>query len=373
VPESAMEGTGSEAILIDNLDRIAEVFGPTVAVSQSGSVEEYESVIVATAVDHDVDALLLALVPTETMPLHELGRLADRINRSVDKPVVVVGLYDRSSVEVENLPFYPFPEEAARALSRSAGYGEWRRSVTDVVASADDGSWITELLAGSSSRRLTIADAELAAVVEHLGIPLADYAVGSSIKALEVGARRIGYPVVLKLLNGSFSVGESGGAAIDLHDRRSLRAAYARMSEQWGSALDEAAVQRHVPHQVLARLDVDVDDDLGASLSLGLGGIGFDALDPVDRTFLPTSGGRVLEMIEEFGENLGPDALTEAAEADLAALVETVAALATSHQEVRTLSLNPILIGPDGAVPVNMVLELAEIGPDPLGQVRRLS
>ena len=188
IPSSASmaaRAAGIDAVLIDDLDQLSEIFGPTVAVSQGGSVADYERVIVASAVDQDVDALVLALLPTDAIPLEALGRLSDRVNRSVDKPVVVVGLYDRSGVDVENLPFYTFPEEAARALSRSATYGEWRQSIVDVVSSTEDSLWMAELLTQGITRRLTLVDGEIPMVAERMGIPLIPFELATTSKQAE--------------------------------------------------------------------------------------------------------------------------------------------------------------------------------------------
>ena len=371
VPTSAVRSVLGESILIDDLDQVSEVFGLTVAVSRAGTVGDYERMIVATGVDEQVDAVILALVPTDDIPLVELERLADRVNRSVDKPFMVVGLYDRSGVDIERLPFFTFPEEAARTLARSAAYGRWRSSGVEAVA-ADRSDLVDSVLGPADSRRLGLASDELPTLLAELGLPMAPFAPGRDLDGLRGAAEVIGYPVVLKIDGLSNAVGVTGGTAIDLHDGVELEAAYDRMAAVWGSDIDRAVVQKMVSHSVMARLVLSRDPALGPSLSIGFGGSGYDTVEPLDRTFLPTTDERLDDLLAAHRGRIDPERLTDEAGEELRQLAAAVADVGTSYGGVERLVLDPILIGPDGVIPVDIEIVLARVSSDPLDEVRHL-
>ncbi len=375
VPAGAVESAPSASILIDDLDQVSEVFGLTVAMSRTGTVGDYERVIVATGVDEQVDAVILALVPTEDIPLVELERLADRVNRSVDKPFMVVGLYDRSGVDIERLPFFTFPEEAARTLARSAAYGRWRSTGADAVVSdrSDQAlAYVDSVLGPARSRRLGLAGDDTPGLLADFGLPMAPFAPGQDLDELRRAAEVIGYPVVLKIDGLSDAVGVTGGTAVDLHDGGELESAYNRLADVWGFDIDRALVQKMVPHSLMARLVLARDPALGPSLSIGVGGSGYDTVEPMDRTFLPTTEQRLDDLISAYRSRIHSDLLTEAAEAGLRQLATAVADVGMMHTGVERLVLDPILIGSEGAIPADIEIHLARVPSDPLDEVRHL-
>lgn len=375
VPTGAVRSAPGDSILIDDLDRVSEIFGPAVAMSRSGTIDGYERVIVTTGVDEQVDAVILALVPTDDVPLAELERLADRVNRSVDKPFMVVGLYDRSGVDIERLPFFTFPEEAARTLARSAAYGRWRSSGVDafVADRSDDArAYVDSVLGSAASRRLGLAGDDSPRLLADLGVSMAPFASGRGVDELCRAADVIGFPVVLKIDGRSNAVGVSGGTALDLHDHTQLEAAYNRMAEAWGSEIDRAVVQKMVPHSVMARLVLSRDPELGPSLSIGFGGSGYDTVEPLERTFLPSTDQRLDDLVAEYRRYVDPSELSNRAADELRQLAESVAEVGTSDIGVERLVLDPILIGSEGVVPVDVEMILTRVAADPLDDVRHL-
>ncbi len=370
VPAAARSGAGG-SILIDDLDRVSEVFGLTVAVSQSGTVEDYERIVVASGVDEGVDAMILALVPTAEIGMAELERLADRVNRSVDKPITVVGLYDRSGVDIQRLPFFTFPEEAARSLARSLAYGRWRETGVE-EETAERSDLVDSLLAATDWRRLGLVEEETSALLADFGLPMAPYVAASGLDELLTAAAVIGYPVVLKIDGLSDSIGVSGGTAVDLHDGADLAAAYHRMSEVWGRFMDRALVQQMVPHGVMARLVLERDPVLGPSLAVGFGGSGYDTTEPLDRTFLPTTGQRLNDLVAAYRRRVDERQFSASAADELRELAATMADVGMAQTSVDRLVLDPILVGVDGVVPVDVEIHLARVDADPLEEVRRL-
>jgi acyl-CoA synthetase (NDP forming) len=104
-------------------------------------------------------------------------------------------------------------------------------------------------------------------------------------------ARRIGYPVALKVQAAALShKTEAGGVLLDLTDEAALRAAWAMMQKNTERAAaglipDGGLVEKMSPRGLELMIGAKRDPDWGAVLLVGLGGIWVEALGDVQ--FLP--------------------------------------------------------------------------------------
>ena len=103
-----------------------------------------------------------------------------------------------------------------------------------------------------------------------------------------------------------------------------------------------------VPHSVMARLVLARDPVLGPSVAIGFGGYGYETVEPLDRTFLPTTEQRLNDLVSAYRSRVDSSRLSAEAAEELLELVTAVADVGNSHIGVERLVLDPILIGPDG-------------------------
>ncbi len=368
-PTSVAGLDGDSSVLVGNLD--------TVSLMPSGEPADYERVVVAAGVSDEVDVLLIALAATTYLPRAELRGLLDRINRSIDKPVAAIGLVDTDQLVVDGLPIFAFPEEAARALGRYARYGCWlaARDGSGSIGLQQPGEepeLIAGLLSDVDERTLDLSDPELPDLLDALGLPVRPFGAAKGPQEAAAVAERLGYPVVVKATSlESRSVGEQGGAAIDLHDEASVVAAYERMSDALGPAMERTIVQRMVPANGSVRLELTQDAALGAMVTIGLGGSALQSVEPAARRFVPFDRSMAEEMVEAFaGEHInGLD--DEAAEA-LVGLALDLGELARRSRQLVRVTLNPIMLAGTDTVPVDITVSLRRREQDSLSQVRHL-
>ncbi len=381
VPASVADAARDDSVLIGDLDSIS--------LRPSGVAEDYERIVVAAAVSDEVDQVLLALTPTVYLDPPSLAGLLDRINRAIDKPVVAVSLVGAETLAVEGLPLFPFPEGAARALGRHARYGQWRsarveRSGRPKPVLAADGTGarsgsdldrlIDRLLAGRDETTLTMTSPDLPPLVEALGLPLAPWGATDGVDGAVELAEQLGYPVVLKAANlGQRSVGESGGTAIDLHDRQDLEAAHRRMSEQLGMAMRTVIVQRMVPADQVIRFELLQDPAFGAMVAIGPGGGARSADGSVAaRRFLPLDGDEARGLVRSATGRLPTGSFGPETERAMVDLVEVLARAAGAGDRVVRITLNPTLLAGAQAVASDVEIVLRRRDLDPLVGLRHI-
>jgi hypothetical protein len=201
-------------------------------------------------------------------------------------------------------------------------------------------------------------------------VPVAPWRVGRSLPELLGGAAELGYPVVLKVdSEARRTVGEAGGAAIDLHDDAQLEAAYNRMLAARGEAMLPAVVQAMVDAAAMVRVELIQDPDLGSFVRVGLGGAAGANLAPLAQRFLPLTDADVSFLVDVLAAAL---TVRAASVEPVGGLIARLGLLGAAIPELSLLCLDPILISSDGAVTVDVVITLRPLADDPLAGVRRL-
>ncbi|MEZ5409107.1 MAG: GNAT family N-acetyltransferase [Acidimicrobiales bacterium] len=374
VGHQAGVGAGRGAVLVADVD--------VVVPDEERIRPDYDQVLVTVAASAEVDILLVALVPTLELSVDDLGALLHRIHRTIPKPVAAVGLVSPDRLVAPGVPLYTFPEEAARSLGRLAAYAEWRGRQQDDKAAGRDPAGeeaaleaalrprLRELLAGDTEQTHTLWSPALDDLPATLQLPVAPWRRAGSLDEAVAAGTELGFPVVLKAASPvRRTVGEAGGAAIDLHDTVQLAAAYERMLAVRGPAMLPVVVQRMVEGTAHAKVELHQDRYQGAWVAAGLGGSAGDVMRPLVRRFLPLLGGEAEEMAGELGRALHLDPASERA---LASLVDHMARLGAAAPELALLRLDPVLVAGPATAAADVELVLRSVRPDPLAEVRRL-
>jgi len=366
-------GQADGAVLVDNLDSISGVGeAPTI---------DWDQILVTVAVASEVDSVLIAVVPSFDLSVGELGAVIDRVNRSIQKPVVATGLVGADEPLVEGVPVFAFPEDAARALGHAVCYATWRREAEGLVDSnhdegGEDGQpepirqELTERLSADDETVLNLLTPEAQTVLDLLQVPIAPWRVVSDPADLDRAATEIGYPVALKAGSGDeLMIGEAGGVAIDLHDRTQLEGAFGRMARARPDAMATVIVQVMVPSVAVVKVELIQDRALGAFVVAGIGGRVGTRIPAAVRRYLPVTPRAVEAMIDAMATTVAIDGDTRAA---LARIIDRLALLGEAVPELARVCLDPLLLAGSATVAVDVEVVIRRWSTDPLSEVRRL-
>ena len=376
VPDAAShQSARGDVVLIGDADNISA--------DESGHERDYEQLIVAAAVDAEVDAVLIAMIPTLTMSPRDLSRLIDRVDRFIDKPIVAAGLIDEERLDVERSPVFMFPDEAARALGRLVDYADWRREEHADLGPSEDleahrseleaevRPALVELLGDAQERTFSLWSPAGRQLVDALGVAVAEWAVVTSRSELLATANQIGYPVVLKAAGmPRRTVGEAGGVAIDLHNHAQLEEAFDRMLVSRGSGMLPAVVQRMVAATANVKVEVVQDPDLGAFATIGVGGSVGLAMPSASRRFLPLIAGEIDRMVAQLAL-VSP--MTEQERLAVGTAIGRLAAVAAVVPELSRVQLDPVLLAGDATVTADLTVQLRPWHHNPWTEVRKLT
>ena len=317
--------------------------------------------------DPGIDSLIVLFVPTVGVSEEDVGSAISRAAADAgEKPVLCAFLSAKGAPatlrSAAPVPFFSYPEAAARALSRAADRGDWlrrpagtipeltvdREAAGDVVAEAlarGDDAW----LAPAQARRL----------LEAYGLPVVPERVVDTADAAAAAAVELGFPVVVKSAAAGVHKTESGGVVLNLADEAEVRAAVERIGLpvllqpmiRGGAELLAGAVQ---------------DPVFGPLVAFGPGGVLAELIGQAQFRLAPLTDldARELVRADKAGRLVAGFRGAPPADADaLVDLLVRLSRLVEDFPEVAELDLNPVLALADRAVAVDARVRVARQAP----------
>lgn len=274
-----------------------------------------------------------------------------------------------STLQAAHIPSYAFPESAVRVLARAARYGEHLRRPDGEVPAHLPGLDLDAAgaIVDAAAPGWLSPDAT-AALLDAAGISRATGEVARTAGAAAEIARRIGFPVVLKLVSEEIThKSDVGGVKVDLRNEGDVFAAWEEIAaalEDRGLAdrMDGALVQPLVQGGVEVLVGLTRDPAYGPLVGFGLGGVHVELMGDVAFRLAPLtdrSAGELVRAIRGFplldGFRGAPPADVDAVED----LLLRVSALAMACPRLAELDLNPVKVLGDGAVAVDARVRIA--------------
>ncbi|MEX2556145.1 MAG: acetate--CoA ligase family protein [Actinomycetota bacterium] len=199
-------------------------------------------------------------------------------------------------------------------------------------------------------------------ILEAYRIPVVPWRVVPTPTAAARAARGIGGSVALKAVAPTLlHKSDAGGVRLGLHDPRAAQVAAAEIRDRVqsaGHAVEGFLVQAMVPTGVEMFVGVVHDGVFGPVVACGAGGTAVELLHDVQVRIAPLADADAdaEEMIRSLTTFPLLDGYRGAPKADVAGLEDVllrVSALVDAHHEIAEMDLNPVMVGPDGAVVVD--------------------
>jgi acetyl coenzyme A synthetase (ADP forming)-like protein len=352
----------TKAALRQLLPAAAAVNNP-VDMLASAPPAHYERTLDLILADPNVDSVLVIFIPPLVTDADDVGAaIARAASRMAGKPIA--GIFMRSEdapVSLSTIPCFAFPEPAAIAMSRVAGYGEWRRQPIGLVPSLPDvqpslARLVVEraLERGGGWLNAVEANALLAAV----GIDTPRSNMASSVEdAVEV-AERLGYPVALKAVGPLLlHKTEHKALRLNLGSRQAVRLAAVSLTESIGNKMEGFLVQRMIIGGAEMMLGAINDPVFGHVIVCGSGGVMIELLaDSACRLFPLTDqdAGEMVgtlkgtRLLRGFRGNLPAD------EAAFREAVLRISALVGICPEIQELDVNPLSVLTEGVTALDV-------------------
>jgi acyl-CoA synthetase (NDP forming) len=215
--------------------------------------------------------------------------------------------------------------------------------------------------------RVNLLESEAKSIARSFGIPVPDFEVAPTSKKAVQSARRIGYPVVLKVVSTSIlHKSEAGGVKLNLLDDDEVQKAYDEIivnvtKYDRHAEIIGVLVQKMVPSGIETIVGGIRDATFGPVVLFGSGGILVEVIRDVTFRIAPLSELDASEMLDEIKGRALLDGVRGQSPADKEMIRKII--LATSRmiceiEDLDQIDLNPVIVYDHGAsvVDVRMIL-----------------
>jgi acetyltransferase len=367
--DALLEQRGQLAELSDNtIEQLNRVLSPhwshrnPIDILGDAGPEQYATAVEVAAKDPNTDGLLVILAPQQVTDPTVVAEHLKRYAKLAGKPVLAswMGGADvaagESILNRAGIPTFSYPDSAVQVFNAMWRYSENLRALYETPAAVESGvetagrEQAGAILEDAGKRgRTLLTEAESKRLLAAYGIPtvLTEVAVSEG-EALEC-ARRIGYPVVLKLHSETITQKtDVGGVKLNLSSDAAVREAFL--------SIQAAVAPEHflgVTVQPMVKADgyelilgSSVDAQFGPVLLFGSGGQLVEVFQ--DRTLgLPplntTLARRLMERTKIFTALGGVRGRKPVDIAELERLLVRFSYLVAEQSRIKEIDINPLL------------------------------
>jgi acetate---CoA ligase (ADP-forming) len=346
--------------------------------------EQYRRAIGLLGDCPEIDALITIFTPPLVTEASEVVDAIHAAARELTRPIPLLSvLMSKESAprlirsDGLDIPHYPFPEEAARALGLAARYSAWRAIPEEAPARLEGVDHDRAAAAVASALAAGPGWMPAAAVSELLasyGVPLVETRIAATPREAGLEAKQVGAPVALKAIAaGVLHKSDAGGVRLGLEGpaavERAARA-MARSFDQAGHPLQAFSVQPMVGAGVEMIVGVVQDERFGPVLACGAGGTATELLKDVAVRITPITRGEAGRMVRSLRTFPLLNGYRGAPKADVSSLEDVllrVSALVEDRPEIVEMDLNPLVVQAGGSVAVDARIRVEPGSRKPLG------
>jgi acyl-CoA synthetase (NDP forming) len=326
--------------------------GNPVDMLASAPAEHFKRALEVLIADEHVDAVMTIFVPPLVTEADAVARAVVSGARGATKPIVATFMeIDGAPTVLTPVPCYPFPESAAMALARVAGYAEWRNREEGAIVplagiERDDARAVISHALARGGGWLT--PSEVQSLLGAVGLPTASGRMVSSKEEAADTAKEIGFPVVLKAISPAIQhKSDAGAVRLGITSPQEVWETYEAFAARFGVDLSGVLVQEQVTGGVEMFIGALQDSSFGPVLACGTGGVLVELLQDSVFRLHPLTELDAREMLDEVrGAKLlrGYRGSPPADETAFRDALLRVSALVEICPEIQELDMNPVKV-----------------------------
>jgi acetyltransferase len=355
------------------LPPVASVYNP-VDVIGDAKADRYGVAIEALLRDPNIDSLLVILTPQVVTEPEETAKVIVELSRRYPlKPILAIfmggGKVEKATrILIENnIPVYDMPERAVTAVLGLSNYREFREVLTKALEYVEvfdvDKEKALEIIEEVRRQgRRVLLEHEAKEIVKSYGIPVVPTKLAvSEDRAVEI-ARKLGYPVVVKISSPDIiHKSDIGGVITNLKSDDEVAEAFRTVISNARryvptASIYGATVQKMVPKGREVIIGATKDPVFGHLIMFGLGGIYIELFKDVSFRLAPLSIYEAKEMITETKAYTLLRGFRGEPPADINSIVNIllrVSKLVTDIPQIVEIDINPLFVYEIGAIAVD--------------------
>ena len=218
---------------------------------------------------------------------------------------------------------------------------------------------ISELLKNKlESNQTVLTEFESKNLLKEIGIPIPEQELAITKEETIAIAKKIGFPVVLKLMaEDVIHKSDTGAVKLNINNEVEIANAYDELMKIPSQSEKSISVQKMADEPITELIiGMTTDAQFGPALMFGIGGILVELLEDVSFRIAPITEYDAREQIHEIKGFPILDGYRGKPKADIDAIVKTLLKISDfviKHEEINEMDLNPVFIYENGLVCVD--------------------
>jgi acetyltransferase len=261
----------------------------------------------------------------------------------------------------QGIPSYGAPDLAVNAMAALREFGRMKANNGKAikVCSTDSHKAALDTIAKArKDGRSALTEIEAKQVFKAYGLPIAETSLATTEEEAVNLARKIGYPLVLKIVSPEIlHKSDAGGVKVGITDEKGVREAYQTILKNAKAYKADAnihgiAIQEMAPKGTEIVLGSVNDPTFGPTVMFGMGGILVEVLKDVTFRVTPVDEAQAAQMLSEIRGAPILAGVRGEAPRDKAAVAETIctysAMILDLKDEIAESDANPVLVYEEG-------------------------
>ena len=328
--------------------------------------------------DPDTDVVIIdSELPKAPHELRERNlRIVNEMAGHASKPVIYISAMSIGFTEftkalrksLPNITVMQGMDRAVTAIKSLIDYAKLRKEVPDIVSSSTASARKVLETTLKNAKGAALDEVESKRLLKAYGIPISQEAIAQSAAEAVKIAKKIGFPVVAKVVSPDIlHKSDIGGVILNLNSAAEVKKAFNDITAKVGKLKNKPKLEGIlIAQQVKADLELVVgaslDAEMGPVVLFGTGGVDIELLKDVALAGAPLDAAEARQLIARTKAGVkikgyrGKPALHEPSV--VKALVGLSNLIADAGNSIASIDVNPFLINPRTGVAVDALIVL---------------
>ena len=321
----------------------------------------FENVLNEVLQHKNVGSVISMCTPSATLDYDKLAEVIVSMSKKYKKTMLASlmgldeGITNREILAEGDVPYYTYAEGSIRALKAMLTFTDWIKNspgkITKFNVKKDKVKKI--LNNAKKEKRSALLEEEGQEILRAYGFPLPASKLAKTKKEAASAAKKIGYPVVLKIASPQIiHKSDAGGVKVNLQNEKDVQIAFdviLKNAKKYNKKADIKGVL--VVEMVKGGKEMIIGSKLepgfGPVVMLGMGGIYVEVLKDVTFKLAPMTNVEANNMISSIKTKKILEGVRGEKPSDIKKLSECIqrlSQLVSDFNEIKELDMNPVLV-----------------------------
>ncbi len=309
----------------------------------------------------NVGTVIAMCTPSATLDYNKLAEVIVSMSKKYKKTILASlmgldeGIKNRQIMAEGGVPYYTYAEAAIQTLKAMLRFVEWIKSpegkIVTFKVDTNKAKKIFDKV--KQEKRQNLLEEEGQEVLRAYGLPLPQSALAKTEQEAVKIAKKIGYPVVLKIASPQIiHKSDAGGVKVNIQNDKDVHSAFKEIITNAKKYNKNAVIQGVLVVEMVKGgkemiIGSKQEPGFGPVLMLGMGGIYVEILKDVTFRLAPVTDKEAEDMIASIKTKKLLEGVRGEKPSDLAKLSECIqrlSQLVTDFTEIKELDMNPVLV-----------------------------